>query len=56
MPRAFLNGTIRTGAGFIDGHALLTDAAQIVDNCRADDARLRDAECHDIAGKPVRPA
>jgi N-acetylglucosamine-6-phosphate deacetylase len=55
MRRAFINGRVLTPEGFRDDLAVLVEDAVIVALAAMDDARVRDAERHDLGGKHLLP-
>jgi N-acetylglucosamine-6-phosphate deacetylase len=55
MTTAFVNGQIFTAEGFLTGHTVLVDGAQIKAIVNADDERARGAAVVDLAGRRLLP-
>jgi N-acetylglucosamine-6-phosphate deacetylase len=53
--RALVNGRVLGDDGFVDGMAVLVEGARIAALVRADDARARAAERHDLQGALLLP-
>ena len=55
MATALVNGKVLTDDGLRDGLAVLVDGAQVAAVVRETDARVRDAEVHDLRGGTLLP-